>query len=60
MNAPRLAPVLILALVSLAAPAMAQPHRGVGLPLDGALLPPNAGPGDCVMRRVTGPGGAYR
>ena len=31
-----------------------------GLPLDPELLPPNTGPGDCVTRRVTGPGGAYR
>ncbi len=31
-----------------------------GLPLDLERLPPNSGPGDCVTRRVTGPGGAYR
>jgi len=31
-----------------------------GLPLDQELLPPNTGPGDCVTRRITGPGGAYR
>jgi hypothetical protein len=31
-----------------------------GLPLDPELLPPNTAPGDCVTRRVTGPGGAYR
>lgn len=60
MTALRLLPVLALTLVSLAAPAMAQPHRGVGLPLDSELLPPNSRPGDCVVRRVTGPGGAYR
>lgn len=60
MTALRLLPVLALTLASLAAPAMAQPHRGVGLPLDSELLPPNSGPGDCVVRRVTGPGGAYR
>jgi hypothetical protein len=30
------------------------------LPLDPELLPANSGPGDCVTRRVTGPGGAYR
>ena len=55
----RLVPVLAFTLLSLAAPAMAQP-RGVGLPMDSELLPPNSGPGDCVVRRVTGPGGAYR
>ncbi len=31
-----------------------------GLPLDPELLPANAAPGDCVTRRMTGPGGAYR
>lgn len=31
-----------------------------GLPLDPELLPPNTGLGDCVTRRITGPGGAYR
>ncbi|MBO9547760.1 hypothetical protein [Caulobacter sp.] len=60
MNALRFLPVLALTLASLATSAMAQPHRGVGLPLDAELLPPNSGPGDCVVRRVTGPGGAYR
>ncbi len=42
-----------------AAPVVAGPHQG-GLPLDPQLLPANSGPGDCVVRRVTGPGGAYR
>jgi hypothetical protein len=31
-----------------------------GLPLDPQLLPANTAPGDCVTRRMTGPGGAYR
>ena len=31
-----------------------------GLPLDPEPMPPNTAPGDCVTRRVTGPGGAYR
>lgn len=53
--------VTALALVALAAaPALAGPRRGVGLPLDPEPLPPNSAPGDCVTRRVTGPGGAYR
>lgn len=56
MNRFRLVPVLVLSLASLAAPALAQS----GLPLDPELLPPNSAPGDCVVRRVTGPGGAYR
>jgi hypothetical protein len=36
------------------------PLARAGLPLDPQLLPPNTAPGDCVTRRVTGPGGAYR
>ena len=50
--------LLIIATTSLATPAMAGPRSG--LPLDPELLPPNSAPGDCVVRRVTGPGGAYR
>jgi hypothetical protein len=47
--------------ISLSGVAQAAPAKGgVGLPLDPMLLPPNTGPGDCVVRRVTGPGGAYR
>jgi hypothetical protein len=64
MTASRLVPILALTLLSLAAPALAGPRGGVGqgggLPLDPELLPANAAPGDCVVRRVTGPGGAYR
>lgn len=58
--------VLTLILCSLAAPALAGPYQGgppanhPGLPLDPELLPPNSRPGDCVVRRVTGPRGAYR
>lgn len=59
MTAFRLASALALTLACLAAPALAQP-RGVGLPMDSERLPPNSAPGDCVVRRVTGPGGAYR
>lgn len=60
MIASRLVPVLALTLLSLAAPALAGPRGGVGLPMDPELLPDNSAPGDCVVRRVTGPGGAYR
>jgi hypothetical protein len=54
--------VLVLAAASLAAAPVSAGSRqgGVGLPLDPELLPANSGPGDCVTRRVTGPGGAYR
>lgn len=56
----RLLAALALASAALvAAPAVAGPYPG-GLPLDPASLPANSGPGDCVVRRVTGPGGAYR
>ncbi|HQR87758.1 MAG: hypothetical protein B7Z44_05485 [Caulobacter sp. 12-67-6] len=65
---PRLAVLVAAAGVLFTTAAMASDHglrggppvsRG-GLPLDPELLPPNTGPGDCVTRRVTGPGGAYR
>lgn len=60
MTSFRLLAALAFASAALAAaPAMARQHQG-GLPLDPELLPPNSGPGDCVVRRVTGPGGAYR
>jgi hypothetical protein len=54
--------VLVLAAASLAAAPVSAGSRqgGVGLPMDPELLPANSGPGDCVVRRVTGPGGAYR
>ena len=50
----RLVPVLVLTAAGLAAPALAGSHR------DGVGGAPNAAPGDCHTRRVTGPGGAYR
>lgn len=64
MTLSRLVICLAFATASLPAAALAG-DRGVvvsrpGLPLDPELLPPNSGPGDCVTRRVTGPGGAYR
>ena len=56
----RLLTALALASAALAAaPAAAGSYQG-GLPLDPQLLPANSGPGNCVVRRVTGPGGAYR
>jgi hypothetical protein len=62
MTCLRLVSILVLAGVSLAAaPAWAESYRGgPGLPLDPQLLPANSAPGDCVVRRMTGPGGAYR
>lgn len=67
MTISRLLPVLALAAAAgLAQPALAGSHRDgpqisrPGLPLDPELLPANSGPGDCVVRRMTGPGGAYR
>lgn len=66
MTLSRLVPALALTLASLAGPVLAGPYQGgppanhPGLPLDPELLPANSAPGDCVVRRVTGPGGAYR
>ena len=63
MTLARLLPVLALAVLGLTTPAVAGSYHGVsrpGLPLDPELLPANSGPGDCVVRRMTGPGGAYR
>jgi hypothetical protein len=68
MTLSRLSICLALASVCLSTAALAG-DRGLaggvvvsrpGLPLDPELLPPNTAPGDCVTRRVTGPGGAYR
>ena len=65
----RLAVAFVTAASALAATAAMAADHGLrggppisrdGLPLDPELLPPNTGPGDCVTRRVTGPGGAYR
>jgi hypothetical protein len=55
--------VLVLAATAaaLASPATAgSRHGGVGGPPGPEVLPPNAAPGQCFSRRVTGPGGAYR
>ncbi len=52
---------LASAAVLTAAPALAgSNHGGVGGPPGPEILPPNAAPGQCFSRRVTGPGGAYR
>lgn len=52
---------LATAAVLTAAPALAgSNHGGVGGPPGPEILPPNAAPGQCFSRRVTGPGGAYR
>jgi len=54
----RLVVLLILAAGLSGGPVMA--HDRAGLHLDPELLPPDTRPGECVTRRVTGPGGAYR
>ena len=54
----RLVSLLILAASLGGGQAVA--HDRPGLYLDPALLPPDTRPGECVTRRVTGPGGAYR
>ncbi|MBC7669332.1 hypothetical protein [Caulobacter sp. DWR2-3-1b2] len=55
---------LVLSLLLLAAPAfgagVATAQDRPGLYLDPQQLPPDTRSGECVTRRVTGPGGAYR
>ena len=55
---------LALSLLLLAAPmvgaGVAAAQDRPGLYLDPRQLPPDTRPGECVTRRVTGPGGAYR
>lgn len=54
--------------VALASPVLAADRYGLAggppdrsnLPVDPEILPPDTRPGECVNRRVTGPGGAYR
>lgn len=53
--------------LSLSGPVLAGDHGLAGgppprasLPVDPQILPPDTRPGECVNRRVTGPGGAYR
>jgi len=55
----RLAFVLVLSATAGMA-GVATPHDRPGLYLDPQRLPPDTRPGECVSRRVTGPGGAYR
>lgn len=59
----RLPPLLVLAAglgLGLGASGAVWAQDRPGLYLDPGLLPPDTRPGECVTRRVTGPGGAYR
>lgn len=63
----RLAFVAVAAGLCLGGPTLAGDHGLVGGPsahgglaVDPQILPPDTRPGECVSRRVTGPGGAYR
>ena len=55
----RLAFVLVLSTAA-GMTGVAAAHDRPGLYLDPQRLPPDTRPGECVSRRVTGPGGAYR
>lgn len=55
----RLLPLLVFA-AGLAVEQGAWAQDRPGLYLDPQQLPPGTRPGECVTRRVTGPGGAYR
>ena len=55
----RLLPLLVFA-AGLGASGLAWTQDRPGLYLDPRQLPPGTEPGECVTRRVTGPGGAYR
>ena len=55
----RLLPLLVF-VAGLAAGQGAWAQDRPGLYLDPQQLPPDTRPGECVTRRVTGPGGAYR
>ncbi|MGR4866900.1 hypothetical protein [Caulobacter sp. LARHSG274] len=53
--------VLAVSLVAgLGVGGVARAQDRPGLFLDPELLPPDTRPGECVTRRITGPGGAYR
>jgi hypothetical protein len=54
----RLAVLILILAAGLGGGAVA--HDRPGLYLDPQLLPADTRPGECVVRRVTGPGGAYR
>jgi hypothetical protein len=58
----RLSPLLVFAacLSACGAYGVASAQDRPGLYLDPQQLPPGTEPGECVTRRVTGPGGAYR
>lgn len=51
---------LLVLVLGLAAGDGACAQDRPGLYLDPQQLPPDTRPGECVTRRVTGPGGAYR
>jgi hypothetical protein len=52
--------LLVLAALSGVSGGGAWAQDRPGLYLDPQLLPPDTRPGECVTRRVTGPGGGYR
>jgi hypothetical protein len=64
----QLALIVLAAGALLASPALADDGHGLAggppdrsrLSVDPEMLPPDTRPGECVNRRVTGPGGAYR
>lgn len=56
----RLAFLIVLAGLAGAWGGVASAYDRPGLFLEPQFLPPDARPGECVTRRVTGPGGAYR
>jgi len=56
----RLVSLLILIVAAAGLAGVATAHDRPGLYLDPRQLPPDTRPGECVSRRVTGPGGAYR
>lgn len=55
----RLLPLLAVAATGCVG-GLASAQDRAGLFLDSQLLPPDTRPGECVTRRVTGPGDAYR
>ena len=56
----RLLSLVVVASLGLGAGGLASAQDRPGLYLDPQQLPPDTRPGECVTRRVTGPGGAYR
>ena len=56
----RLVVLSLLLAVPILGTGVATAQDRPGLYLDPQQLPPDTRPGECVTRRVTGPGGAYR